>query len=131
MSCRVRGLAQWGEVLSHRDARALADQSVGWGLSQANCSPALHPQRTAVQPAPNLPLQERRELALPRSDCTRPSTLTNSQAEPSRLIELDQGPTGLGPFLRGRVRFPPKSTRGKKKLRREGRRDLRCLRGIH
>src|SRR5262249_7848279 len=98
MSCRVRVLAQCCEFLSHRDARALADQSVGWGLSQANCSPALHPQRTAVQPAPNLPLQERRELALPRSDCTRPSTLTNSQAEPSRLVELHQGPTGLGPF---------------------------------
>src|SRR5262245_25547750 len=32
-----------------------------------NCSPALHPQRTAMQTAPNPPLQKRRELALART----------------------------------------------------------------
>src|SRR5262249_15690155 len=39
--------------------------------------------------------KKRRELTLPRSDCTRPSTLSNSQVGPSRLVELDQGPTCL------------------------------------
>src|SRR5262249_43721191 len=36
------------------------------------------------------------------------STLTNSQAEPSRLVELDQGPTGLAHFSAGGSAFPQK-----------------------
>jgi len=37
----------------------------------------LHPQRTAMRSAPNLPLPKRLKQALPRSDCTQLNTRSN------------------------------------------------------
>src|SRR5207342_2894078 len=77
-----------------RDAIALADRRARWSGSQANCAPALHPQRTAVQSTQNPPLQERRELALPPSDMIG----SGRDAESSRPGSLGLAPAGRGSY---------------------------------
>src|SRR5262249_47255054 len=75
-----------------RSAGALASRC---DTNSQHCASTRARHDIAMVPTTNLSLQKRRKLALPRSDCTRPSTLSNSQVRPSRLVELDQGPTCL------------------------------------